>query len=190
MPHAAAPGRPLDRAVLALAAVVLFVAIGRSEAQRVYTWKDERGVIHFADAPPKDGEFGVKDLPVPPAPPPPTPEAGTPAGTAPEVTPATPAATPADAEARVVIEEQSSRSAGDAAQRYFGRVKNVGGTEAKNVRVTIAVRETVQGADCLQDEIAVSPADLPPGETGTFTADFENPCFNGPTDAKLRPEWD
>lgn len=177
--------------MLPLLAASVLVSLARAEGQRVYTWKDERGVIHFADTPPKGVKFDVQDMPVPPTAPPAAEDERSPAATPPAATPgAEKAKEGAEGEARVVIEQQSSRSGGDAVQRYSGRVKNVGGADAKNVRVSIAVRETVQGADCLEDEIEVTPADLSPGATGRFTAELENPCFNGPTDAKLRPVWD
>lgn len=168
---------------------MLTSSTARADAQKIYSWTDENGVVHFADAPPTNREFSVEDLPQG-APPPATdrtpatggeaasegrPEDETAEGTAP---------------ANVVIEEQSSQSGGGPIQSYSGTVKNVGGKEARNVRIAIKVTETVQGAECLEEQIEVKPSTLPPGESGTFSAEFENPCFHGPTDSKLRPEWD
>jgi hypothetical protein len=69
-------------------------------------------------------------------------------------------------------------------------VKNEGGETARGVVVAIHVSEPIQGEECLTDEITVEPSSLAAGEKGTFSAEFDNPCFFGPTQAELRPDWD
>jgi len=73
---------------------------------------------------------------------------------------------------------------------FQGVVKNVGGTEARNVVVHLSVTEIQQGAECVRTDIEVKPSDLPPGVSGDFTLEIENPCFYGDVSLKLEPDWD
>jgi hypothetical protein len=70
-----------------------------------------------------------------------------------------------------------------------GEVKNEGGETARNVTVFITVTEVTQGDRCLTTEVSVSPADLPPGESGSFSFQAENPCFFGEVRIELEPRW-
>jgi hypothetical protein len=155
--------------------------------QAVYKWTDERGVVHFSDvAPPAGTKYQVRDLPPPPPPPPPPPaaEAAVDAGGG--------AAAPAgerSGPALVEIVEQEEAAAGDDTHEYRGKVKNVGGATASDVVVLVSVTETNQGAECLDEEVEVEPANLAPGETGTYSTQFSNPCFLGPTRTSIKPDW-
>ncbi len=167
----------------ALATTVLFAAhaIG---AATLYRWTDEKGTVHFADAPPPNvRQFKAETLPDAPPTPVPPPEAG-PAG---EAKPA--GAEAAEGPARVVLTDQQAEAVGAAVQSFSGKVKNEGGAEAHDVSVAIVVAEPTQGDECLRNRIDVAPSDLPPGAEGTFEAQFSNPCFYGPTQADLRVEW-
>lgn len=161
------------------AIVAALAAIGRG--QSVFRWTDEKGVVHFADVPPPQGQGVVKqEMPaVPPAP-----------ATAAAVMPAAPGGQVGTAaRARVVLTDQRTEALGPDRQSFSGTVKNEGGREARDVVVTVIVHDSVQGAECLNEEIEVEPATLPSGAEGTFEAEFKNPCFFGATDASLRTEW-
>jgi hypothetical protein len=92
--------------------------------------------------------------------------------------------------ARVEIKEQEVNPAGEATSEFSGKVENVGGSRASDVVVIIEVTETNQGADCLREEVDVSPSSLDPGEKGSYSVTLSNPCFYGPIAANVRPEWD
>jgi len=49
-------------------AASLFLLVATAHAQTVYTWKDAKGVTHYADAPPKQAKASVRTVPVQPAP--------------------------------------------------------------------------------------------------------------------------
>jgi Domain of unknown function (DUF4124) len=156
-------------------------------AQPVYKWTDERGVVHFSDAPPATGtDFQIRDLP----PPPPTPpeENGVENNAAQPAAAGTPSSKN-EGPASVQITEQKEDAVGESAHEYRGEVKNVGGAKATGVVVLIQVTETNQGAECLNEQVEVQPPDLGPGETGTYSAQFSNPCYFGPTKSNIRPDW-
>jgi hypothetical protein len=166
------------------------LGMGEAAAQPVYKWTDERGVVHFSDtAPPKGTEFQLRDLP----PPPPVPPTAEPVqGGAGETGPtqgATPSSTPSGP-ASLEITEQEEEAVGESTHEYRGKVKNVGGTTASDVVVLIRVTDSNQGAECVNEEVEVRPSDLGAGETGTYSAQFSNPCYFGPTTASIRPDWD
>lgn len=178
--------------------VVLFLA-NLASAQTVYRWEDERGVVHFSDAPPRGAKnVQSRNMPRVPKPairgtensvPASEPDAAKdekdvetekPAGTA-EGTPSS---------ARVEVKKQDVNPFGDATSEFTGEVENVGGSRADDVFVVIDVTETNQGAHCLQEEVDVSPSSLEPGEKGSFSITLSNPCFYGPIATSVRPEWD
>ena len=172
--------------MLALIAVLL---VGRTSAQdTVYRWTDENGTVHFADVPPAHvNHFTTEELPAVPPP------ARAAAGEAPPAA-ADAAATPMaegapSGPARVVLKDKQAVAVGPSVQAFRGKVKNEGGDAARDIFVGIVVTEPVQGAECLRNEIDVEPSTLRPGEEGTFDAEFDNPCFHGPTDANLKVEW-
>lgn len=177
-------------------ALLLLIVANLASAQTVYRWEDERGVVHFSDAPPP-GAKNVQARNMP--------RAAKPAirGTA------APGAADADAKdaedtetekpgaadgqpsaARVEVKKQDVTPAGDATSEFTGEVENVGGSRANDVFVVIDVTETNQGAHCLQEEVDVSPSSLEPGEKGSFSITLSNPCFYGPIATTVRPEWD
>ena len=97
---------------------------------------------------------------------------------------------PGMSDLRVVIVDRDEVPLGGSQHAVSGKVKNEGGQEARGVAVTIRVVEPTQGEECLTDEIAVSPSTLAAGEEGSFSADFDHPCFLGPTQSELGVEWD
>lgn len=170
-------------------------------AQTVYRWEDERGVVHFSDAPPRDAK-NVESRKMR-ASKPAIRATGDPSGAAlepegdskkdPQQTeskkkPAT--ADSASGAARVEIKEKDVSPVGEATNEFSGEVENVGGSRANDVVVIIEVTETNQGAHCLREEVDVSPSSLDPGERGSFSVTLSNPCFHGPIDPDLRAEWD
>jgi hypothetical protein len=175
-----------QRVIGAAPLVVALLGAGAAGGADVYRWTDERGVVHFSDVPPHGSQFTTQSLPD--APPPPV-EAATPAG---DVAPAA-AAPGADATpqgpAHVVLTDKDAVPVGPSVQSFRGKVKNTGGVTAHDVSIAIVVTERVQGAECLREAIDVEPSTLEPGEVGSFAAEFDNPCFHGPTDADLRAEW-
>lgn len=169
-------------AVAALA-VLGALAAAPALAQTVYRWTDERGVMHFADSPPPQlKNFQTQDMPR--SAPTPVPEAAA-------------EAPPAGGEApkggmgpaRVVLAEHEEVGVGPSVQSFTGTVRNEGGAEALDVAIAVRVVEPTSGDECLVDEIEVDPPTLAPGAKGTFDADFEHPCFKGPTQAELRAIW-
>lgn len=170
------------------AALVLAVMLATPAlAGPVYKWTDARGVVHFGDMPPAGA--GVNAETMPPAPPP---VARPPQEVA--ATPGAAAAAAGDGEhgegpARVAITDRDEETLGPSVHAYRGKVKNQGGSEARDVYIAIVVNEPTQGEECLREEIDVEPSTLAPGAVGTYEAEFDNPCFHGPVDADLRPAW-
>lgn len=158
-------------------------------AGTVYKWIDSRGVVHFGDVPPAQAS-GIRSETMP-APPPPVARPPQPKSDAPaDGTAAQPGdGSAATKEANVVVTDSQAEPVGPAAQSFRGKVRNQGGTEARDVFITIVVTEPTQGAECLRDEIDVEPSTLGPGAEGTFQAEFDNPCFHGPITPELHAEW-
>jgi hypothetical protein len=157
-------------------------------AGEVYRWTDAQGVLHIADVPPPQ-QHGVQTqtLPEPQA------RAATAAATPVEGTPVsgTPAAgaqAPKQGPAQVVITEKNEESLGDTRHGVSGTVENKGGETARDVAIAVHVISPAQGDDCLSEEIEVASA-LKPGEKAEFSADFDHPCFRGPTQVDLRAQW-
>ena len=166
--------------VVALVAALLAAA---ADAQTIYRWKDESGRLHFSDAPPAGGlPFETEHMPAPPpvdtpsvAETPEVPAAGQPQG--------------ATGPASVVITDRQSTPGGGSVMEFSGKVKNKGGETARDVTVLIHVVDPNSGKDCLQESVDVSPAALGAGETGTYRAQFTSPCFLGPTNVEITPDW-
>jgi hypothetical protein len=163
---------------------LVVLAAASAPAQTVYRWTDERGVVHFADVPPPDVRgYTTESMPI--APPRPTPAAAVePQDEAPA------SGSTSTGPAKLVVVEHDERPIGDATVAYSGKVKNEGGAAAEDVMVAIRVIEPTQGDECLDDQIDVHPGTLGPGESGTFEAEYTNPCFKGPTRTELQVEWD
>jgi hypothetical protein len=161
---------------------------GSAMAQALYRWTDAQGRVHFTQSPPPGGEqFEVREMPGRPSAPVPT-TAETPAQPA-----ATPAGTPTptrEGSARVELGKRSTQEVGPSTRLFKGTVQNVGGTQARDVVVHLTVTETQQGAECLQADLDVTPSSLPPGASGTFEAEFDNPCFLDNVSIVMEPAWE
>jgi hypothetical protein len=173
------------------AAILLLVA-GSVSAQTVYRWEDERGVVHFSDAPPRDAK-NVESRNMPRAPKPAVRGTDDPSaaarGESEDNSKIDPQASATPSAARIEITAKDVIPAGEATNEFSGEVENVGGSPANDIVVIIEVTEPNQGAHCLREEVDVSPSSLDPGEKGSFSVTLSNPCFYGPIDPALRPEW-
>lgn len=161
-----------------------------SRAQTFYKWTDERGIVHFADEPPP-GAKGVeqRNLPVPPAGQPVPADA---AGDGEEAKSADAAAKKLPAgsgPAQIVLVSHQVIRNGPRAAHVFGEVKNVGGTDAEGVAVTLTAVDATQGTPCLDEQAMVNPSTVPAGETGNFDVDLDNPCLAGDTPVDVAPVW-
>jgi hypothetical protein len=147
-------------------------------AQTVYKWTDGSGIVHFSDVPPANTK-NVEERSLPPAP-----AAPADSGEKPESEEAkTPAA--AEGPARLVLVSRHVPRTGPSAVHVSGTVRNVGGAEARSVVVTVKAVDSTAGTPCLQEDVAVTPSTLRPGETGDFDADIDNPCLSGGTPVDL-----
>ncbi len=169
------------KALLLLSAALL--AVG-ARAATVYQWTDANGTLHFGDAPPAHGaQVKAEDLPDAPTP------APAPAGRPASDTAAAPDNAPPGGPAHVALIDQKAEAVSGDVQSFRGKVKNEGGSEARDVNVAITVTEPTQGDQCVHDRIDVEPSTLAPGAEATFEARFQSPCFYGETQADLRVEW-
>jgi len=174
--------RSIVATVIACSAALSVLSAG---AATVYRWVDEKGVVHFGDAPPLGSRDYTKNA-LPDAPAPAAPVESTPASGTPQVAAGK---TPREGPAHVVLLESRTMALGPSRQGIRGKVKNDGGAEARDIVISVLVTEPIQGAECLRDVIDVDPPSLAPGAEGTFDAEFDNPCFHGPTNAALTAEW-
>lgn len=160
-------------------------------AQTVYRWEDERGVVHFSDAPPRNAKnVESRNLPSVPQPAIRLPQGSTSAQDAAESKGGESEDSEREAApARVEVKRHDVDPVAEATSEFSGEVENVGDTPAKDVIVVVEVTETNQGADCLREEVDVSPSSLGPGEKGTYSITLSNPCFYGPIATTVRPEW-
>jgi len=154
----------------------------------VYKWTDEHGVIHFADSPPPNARK-VEERHLPSAP---ASEASD--ATAAPRTPRSDALTRHDpgapAPAQIILAARKTPRTGPSSLHVHGEVRNVGGSDAARVAVTISAVDSNDGSSCLQEEVAVSPPTLSPGETGSFDKDFDKPCLLGQPTIDIAPVWD
>ena len=160
-------------------------------AQTFYKWTDDRGVVHFSDAPPNDVrnvEERVVNAPpiirLPGEASPDTaqaPDAGTPTGT--------PAAAGPRGPARVVLLSHETPRLSPSSIQVRGRVKNAGGEPASGVMVDVTVIDESQGTMCLQEQVDVEPSTLDPGKAGTFDVTLDNPCLFGAASVNIEPQW-
>jgi hypothetical protein len=181
------------RTVLSTMLAVLVACCAASHAQTFYKWTDERGVVHLSDEPPLNAR-GVEQRALPPPPPAEPPAAETDeAKAAPAETPAETTSTNTaerDAQpARVVTVSRQVTRNGPHAAHIVGEVKNVGGQNADAVEITLRAVDASQGTLCLNEQAAVNPSTLPPGDSGTFDADIESPCLAGDTPVDIIPVW-
>ena len=155
--------------------LLLLLLVGSlASAQTVYRWEDERGVVHFSDAPPP-GAKNVQSRNMPLVPKPavrgaenrdPAEETGVTEVSKDGETEKPETADGEPSAARVEVKKQDVNASGDATGEFTGQVENVGGSRANDVAVVIEVTETNQGAHCLEEEVDVSPSALEPGEKG------------------------
>jgi hypothetical protein len=174
---------------------VLVACCTISHAQTFYKWTDEHGVVHLADEPAPDARnVEERQLPAPPPVPatPPAGDAGD-AKAAPGETPAGDASSEkseADsAPARVIMVSHQVIRNGPRSAHVIGEVKNVGGQNADAVEITLRTVDATQGTLCLNEQAAVTPSTLPPGESGNFDADIDSPCLAGDTPVDVTPVW-
>lgn len=174
--------RQLCRAAMLAAFIACWCA--PTAAQRITRWVDDHGRLHFTTSPPPPGiEYEMLDLPLTRA------AAPRPGDVPAEVTEEAPPAPPENRGAEIVFAGKKTEAVGPSARAFRGRVKNVGGEPASAVSIRISVFEDGQGNDCLQDTFAVEPPSLGPGETGTYSAVLESPCFFGTPRIDLTPRW-
>jgi hypothetical protein len=147
---------------------------GIARAQTFYKWTDDNGTVHFSDVPPANTK-NVEERSLPPAP-----AAAQDGG---EKSESSEAKVPGVSEgpARVVLVAQHVPRTGPSAVHVSGKVKNVGGADARSVLVTVKAVDSTAGTPCLQEDVGVTPSTLRPGETGDFDADIDNPCLSGDT---------
>jgi hypothetical protein len=173
---------------LAKVAVFVLLAAPVVAEQTIYTWTDEKGVVHFADEPPLDVQ-GVERrvLSVPPAAVPVRPATEAPA--TPDGTVLSPGESEAS-EARVVVLSSETPRLGPSSLQVSGKVKNEGGRPANGVTVTVTVLDDTQHNPCLNTNVSVDPESLEPGETGKFDAELDNPCLYGNPSVRFEADWD
>jgi hypothetical protein len=166
-----------------------------ASGQTFYKWVDTGGVVHFSDQPPAN-ITGVEErqLTAPRA----TerkPDSGeqvvsTTAGEQPGTAAAKPAAPVPEGPARVILISRQAPRIGPSALHVIGEVKNVGGKDARRVAVALNSLDTTQGTPCLQEEAAVTPSTLHPGESGNFDVDLDSPCLFGQPEIDVAPLWE
>jgi hypothetical protein len=150
---------------------------GSARAQTVYKWTDDQGTVHFADSPPVNTK-NVEERNLPPSAPPP----------APPPTPVNDQAQPAESKpagaegpAHIVLLSKRAPRIGPSAVHVSGKVKNVGGADARDVSITVTAVDSTAGTPCLHQDVSVTPSTLGPGETGKFDAEIDDPCLAGGT---------
>ncbi len=154
-------------------------------AQTYYKWTDEQGIVHFADMPPAQGKAEERHLPAAPA------VKSHEADTAPAAAAAeTPLVVPEAGPARVIVVSRQLPRTGPTSMHMLGEVKNVGGAEARRVAVSITAADITAGTPCLNEEAAVTPPSLRPGESGHFDVDVDSPCLAGRANVDVTPVWD
>jgi uncharacterized protein DUF4124 len=176
------------RRLLLLAGCTLVAWHTTASAQTFYKWTDDGGVVHLSDAPPVNvkgveernlrAEPAVKSSGIEPA-----------EGSA-DAAPKEGDAKDAEGPARVILTSHQTPRTGPSAMHIIGVVKNVGGAEARRVSITISAVDSTQGTPCLNEEAAVTPSTLRPGQTGNFDVDVDSPCLAGDTNVDLAPVWD
>jgi len=171
--------------------VLTLLAVPPAFAQTFYKWTDDRGVVHFSDAPPANiknvEERAISAPPVVRQSGEATPDAGRAAvtggaeGAPPEAAPTGPA--------RVVILSRETPRISPSAIRVMGRVRNAGGEPASNVSVEVTVVDETQGTVCMQEQVDVEPTTLEGGKGGTFDVTLDNPCLFGAANLNIEPQW-
>lgn len=175
---------------LILMACVVTGVNRRAHGQTFYKWTDDRGIVHFSDTQPANvSGVETRKLPVPQAPKAaPGEEEGEVAET--PAADSTPASEGSSGPARVILLSRQVPRTSPSAAHLTGEVKNVGGSDARAVGVTVTAVDATQGTPCLHEEAAVTPSTLRPGETGNFDVDLDSPCLYGDPPIDVVPDWD
>lgn len=184
-----------------VAGVSVVLLASSAVAQTVYTWRDDKGVVHFSDENP-EGVKNVEKLTLEqPAPLVTDEDLG--GGTAGEggegkmaVTPAAgggqgqPRAEEFSGPAEVVFLGAELFANSSTERKVRGKLRNTGGDPAHKIAVRIIVADGDTGNLCVTDELNADPRDLGPGESGGFEGVIDTPCFLGNPKISYYPEWD
>jgi len=174
--------------------VMVICISGAASAQTFYKWTDERGVVHFSDAPPPPRTGGVEERKLPPPSSQESALAESPGAAAASATEpdaiGKKSAEPGEGPAHVIIVSRQTPRTGPSTLHVLGEVKNVGGDDAHAVGVTITALDSSQGAPCLTQQVAVAPSTLRAGETGQFDIDVDSPCLLGEANVDVAPAWE
>ena len=188
-----------------VAGVSLLLLVSSVSAQTVYTWKDDKGVVHFSDENPGGGVKNVEKLTLEVPAPLVTEEGAGAAGGQEEggkmtVTPAAgggqpgqpnaPQAQTFSGPAEVVFLGAELFTNSSTQRRVRGKLRNTGGDPAHRVSVRVTVADGDTGNLCGTAEFDGAPRDLAPGETGGFEGFLDTPCFLGNPTISYYPEWD
>ncbi len=189
---------------VSVVALAMLAVVRGATAQDVYTWTDERGVVHFSDVPPV-GVPNVEKREVKPFPESQKQTAGGGGAAAPASAPAAVESgqPPSDQSApgkaarseefrgpaRVIATSREVTPRGPRSRHVIGSVKNVGGRAARRVAVILRVADS-QGGECLREEVDVAPSTLGSGETGNFDTTIDTPCFLEDAGVDIEPSWD
>ena len=177
------------RCWLWLSAWALAACCSVAAAQTYYKWTDDQGIVHFADMPPPKGEHvEERQLSVPPPARAQEPEA--PAETTAATDGETQGPIAGKGPARVIVISRQLPRTGPTSMHIIGEVKNLGGTDAQRVAVTISSVDSTAGTPCLSEEAAVTPSTLHSGEKGSFDVDVDSPCLSGQPQVDIAPVWD
>lgn len=180
------------------AGVAVLLLVSYAGAQKVYTWKDDRGVVHFSDENP-EGVKGVETLTLEqPAPLVSEPGEGEGGGEAQiSVTPgagdkaqAPPPEDVLPGRAEVVFQGADLSPVGPTQRRVRGKLRNVGGRPAQQISVRVVIADGDTGNLCMTSEINATPSNLNAGENGIFEGELDTPCFYGNPKIAYYPEWD
>ncbi|GIW46024.1 MAG: hypothetical protein KatS3mg077_3306 [Candidatus Binatia bacterium] len=161
-----------------IGATALLAAL--ASAQTYYKWTDEHGTVHFSDQPPPRGK-SVEERVM--APPPREAEAAAP-------TPAETRGEPTQGPAQVVIFEQDVEWTGPNAVRVSGKLRNSGGSPARQIAIVVKAADAVQGNPCLEREVAPSAQELPPRAEASFESEISDPCLFGHPPVELSARWE
>lgn len=176
--------------------VLSLLAAQSAFGQTYYKWTDNRGIVHFSDAPPSNVK-GVEERVVnaPPivrqsgdaTPPDGSAESGQPPS--PGAAAGGPSEAPPTGPARVVLLSRETPRISPSSVRIMGRVRNLGAESASNVTVGITVVDETQGTVCMQEQADVNPGTLTGGKGGTFDITLDNPCLYGAANLNIEPQW-
>ena len=179
------------------AGVAVLLLTSYAGAQKVFTWRDDRGVVHFSDESP-EGVKGVETLTLE-QPAPLVSETGEGEGGGEAQISVTPGAggkaeaPPEDlpqGQAEVVFQGADLSPLGPTQRKVHGKLRNVGGRAAQQISVRVVIADGDTGNLCMTSEINATPTNLNPGDNGIFEGVLDTPCFYGNPKIAYYPEWD